>query len=117
MNKFIVTGNLTADPQLKELETTKLTTFAIANNRKYGDKETTSFFDVKVWGNQAESCETYLSKGAKVIVEGRIEQETWNTAGGEKRYKHVIVADNVEFLNTKQEDSKDSDSTNDDDPI
>ena len=102
INRVILAGNLTKDPELRYLPNgTAVTVLRIAVNRRFkgrsGDVDETCFVDVKVYGKQAESCGEYLSKGRNVLVEGRLRLEEWNTEGG-RRSKHVVVADRVQFL-------------------
>jgi len=102
INRVILAGNLTKDPELRYLPNgTAVTVLRIAVNRRFkgrsGDVDETCFVDVKVYGKQAENCGEYLSKGRNVLVEGRLRLEEWNTEGG-RRSKHVVVADRVQFL-------------------
>ena len=102
INRVILAGNLTRDPDLRYLPSgTPVTVLRIAVNRRFkgrsGDVDETCFVDVKVYGKQAENCGEYLSKGRNVLVEGRLRLEEWNTEGG-RRSKHVVVADRVQFL-------------------
>ena len=59
----------------------------------------TCFVDVSAWGRQAETCGEYLKKGSPILVEGRLEYNSWETPEGQKRSKHLIKADRVQFLN------------------
>jgi len=110
MNKVIILGNLTRDPELKEFDGgNSLAKFGLAVNRTWKNKdgetqEKTTFVDVNVWGAAAGNCAKYLEKGRKVLVEGRLEMETWESKEGEKRSKHSINAENVQFLGGKNED-------------
>lgn len=102
LNKAIIAGNLTRDPELKALPSgAKVCELGIATNRVYTDntgakKEETEFHSVKVFGKQAETCATYLKKGQEAIVEGRLHTSSWEK-DGTKFYKTEIVADNVQF--------------------
>jgi len=102
INKVILAGNLTKDPDVRYLPSgTPVTSFRLAVNRRFkgksGDVDETCFIDVKVYGKQAESCGEFLSKGRNVLVEGYLRLEQWDSEGG-KRSKHVVVADRVQFL-------------------
>lgn len=102
INRVILAGNLTKDPDLRYLPSgTAVTVLRIAVNRRFkgrsGDVDETCFVDVKVYGKQAESCGEYLSKGRNVYVEGYLRLEQWDAEGG-RRSKHVVVADRVQFL-------------------
>lgn len=105
MNNVTLVGNLGADPELRETGSGKsVTSFRIATS-EYGDK--TEWHSIVVWGNQAESCAQYLSKGSKVAVNGRLQTRQWEDKDGNTRYTTEIVANNVEFLSSKS----DSDET------
>ena len=103
LNKAIIIGNLTRDPEMKSLPSgIKVTTMGIATNRvfknKNGEKqEDTQFHNVVVFGNQAEVVNQYLRKGQSVLVEGRIQTRSWDGQDGQKRYRTEIVADRVQF--------------------
>jgi single-strand DNA-binding protein len=104
-NKVIMVGNLTQDPELRYTASgTPVANLRIAVSSKYrsGDeyKEETLFIDVVVWGKQGESCSQYLSKGRQVLVEGRLQERSWET-DGQTRRKTEIVANTVRFLGRK----------------
>lgn len=106
-NKVIMVGNLTQDPELRYLASgTAVANMRIAVGSKYksGDeyKEETLFIDIVVWGKQGESCSQYLSKGRQVLVEGRLQERSWES-DGQKRSKVEIVANTVRFLGSKGE--------------
>jgi len=104
MNKVIVSGNLTKEPELRYLpDGTAVGSFSIAVNEKYKDKETVSFFDVTVWGKTAENCGQYIFKGSKVLIEGRLKQESWEDKEGKKQYRIKIIAQRVEFIGKPKE--------------
>lgn len=96
-----VIGNLTADPELKVTKTgSSVLKVGIAVNRRWKNKqdeweETTSFFDVNAWGELADNVAASLSKGSRVIVSGRIEQQSWEGKEGQKQSKVVLVADDI----------------------
>ena len=102
LNKALLIGNLTRDPELKSLPSgIKVTSFAIATNRTYSDangqkQEQTDFHNIAVFGRQAETSAQYLSKGAMVLIEGRIQTRSWEQ-DGEKKYRTEIVAERVQF--------------------
>lgn len=108
MNRVIVAGNLTKDPELRYLPSgAAICSFSIAVNRKYkaGDqmKEEVSFFDVEAWGRTAETSAEHLHKGRAVLVEGRLKQERWEAQGGGTRSKVLIVAESVQFLGSPKD--------------
>lgn len=106
MNGFatvMVAGNLTRDVALKYLPSgTALAEFGIAVNEKRtkdGEKvQITSFFDVKMFGKTAEVAGQYLTKGKPVAIEGKLQQERWETDSGDKRSKIVIIGNQLHFL-------------------
>lgn len=111
-NRFIMMGNLTRDPEYKQLPSGRaVCRLGLAANRQYRNKQTGElvqeplFIDVDVWGPQAESCRQYLQKGRPVLVEGRLKYETWQDASGQNRSKHSVVADRVTFLGSQQDNA------------
>jgi len=106
-NRVIIAGNLTKDPEYKQIASQGLCRLNIASNRQFKNKQTGNlvqdvcYIEIDVWGSQAESCKQYLQKGKSVLVEGRLKLETWESEGQNKR-KHIIVADKVIFLSSNQ---------------
>ena len=105
INRVIITGNLTADPELRSLPSgTALCKLRVACNTRRKDNSTNewvdkpNYFDVTVWGAQGENCARYLSKGRPVAIDGRLEWREWTTQDGAKRESIEIVADGVQFL-------------------
>ncbi|PIR46630.1 MAG: single-stranded DNA-binding protein [Candidatus Vogelbacteria bacterium CG10_big_fil_rev_8_21_14_0_10_45_14] len=103
LNKVIIAGNLTRDPELKTIPNgNKVTTMGVATNRVWMDKdgrkqEAVEFHTVSVFGRQAETSAQYLKKGQQVLVEGRLQTKSWDGADGKKNYRTEIVADRVQF--------------------
>jgi single-strand DNA-binding protein len=103
LNKAIVIGNLTRDPELKSLPSgIQVTSFSVATNRVWKDKngarqESADYHNVVVFGRQAETAAQYLKKGASVLVEGRMQTRSWDAADGQKKYRTEIIADRVQF--------------------
>jgi len=109
-NKIILVGNLTRDVELKYTPSgTAIANFGIATNRTYKDTQTgenkqeVMFIDVKVFGRSAEIANQYLHKGSKVLIEGRLALEQWVGNDGQKRSKHVVIAEKVQFMDSKSE--------------
>ncbi len=101
-NSVTLVGNITRDPELRFTGSGQATaTFGLAVNRRWqnrqsGDwEEATSFFNVVTWRELAENVSESLSKGARVIVTGRLEQRSWETQDGEKRTVVEVVADEI----------------------
>jgi single-strand DNA-binding protein len=102
LNKAIIIGNLTRDPEVKSLPSgVKVTSFSIATNRvwmKDGVKqESADFHNVVVFGRQAETSGQYLKKGSQALVEGRMQTRSWEGSDGQKKYRTEIIADRVQF--------------------
>ena len=111
MNKVILIGNLTKDPEQSYTPSNIcVCRFTVAVNRSYssqnGDKQT-DFLPVVCWRNQAENCAKHLKKGSKVGVSGSIQTRTYDDANGVRRYVTEIVADEVQFLSTRNENGSD----------
>ena len=107
-NKVILIGNLTRDPEMRySPQGTSVCKFDLAVNRKYkqGDesKEEVLFISIVVFGKQADTCGQYLNKGSSALIEGRLQQNRWETEDGQKRSKHEVVAQSVRFLSRKQD--------------
>ncbi len=102
INKAILFGNLTRDPELRALPSgMNVCNFSIATNRTYKDRdgkkqEQTDFHNVVVFGRQADTVNQYLKKGSSVYVEGRMQTRSWEQ-NGEKKYRTEVVADSVQF--------------------
>ncbi len=116
-NRVIMMGNLTRDPEHKQLSSGQaVCRLGLASNRQFKNKQTGAmvqevcFVDVDVWGPQADVCKQYLQKGRPVLIEGRLKLDTWQDQDGTKRSKHSIVADRVTFLggaNAQESDEAD----------
>lgn len=105
MNKVILIGRLTKDPELRYTSSNiPVATFALAVDRTFsnqnGEREA-DFINIVVWRKQAENCKNYINKGSQVAVEGRIQTRSYDDQNGQKRYVTEVVADNVQFLDTK----------------
>ncbi len=104
LNKVILIGNLTGDPELRYTPSgTARTRFSIAINRQYKDstgqlQEEVTFVPIITWGSQAENCANYLSKGRSVAVDGRLRIDSFENAEGERRKVVEVVASSVQFL-------------------
>ena len=105
MNKVVLIGRLTRDPELRYTgNNIPSATFSIAVNRNFtnqsGEREA-DFINIVVWRKQAENCKNYLTKGSQVAIEGRIQTRNYDGQDGKKVYVTEVVADNVEFLGSK----------------
>jgi single-strand DNA-binding protein len=108
-NKVILIGNLTRDPQVKYTTGgTAVAEIGLAVNRSWFDKqsnsrrEETTFIDVTLWGRTAEIAGEYLAKGRQVLIEGRLQTDSWDDKDtGQKRYKLKVVAENMTMLGSR----------------
>jgi single-strand DNA-binding protein len=105
INRVIITGNLTRDPEMKSLPSgSSLCSMRIACNGRRQNRDTQqwedvpNYFDVTVWGAQGENCGRYLAKGRGVAVDGRLQWREWQDQQGNKRQSVDIVAESVQFL-------------------
>lgn len=104
-NRVIIMGNLTRDPEYRNLASGQgVCRLGLATNRQFKNKQSGNlvqevcYIDIDVWGAQAESCRQYLQKGRPVLIEGRLKFDSWDDQSGQKRSKHSIVAERVQFL-------------------
>lgn len=103
INKAMIYGNLTRDPEMRALPNgTPVTSFSVATNRVYKDKngvkqESVDYHNIVVFARQAETVAQYLRKGSPVFVEGRIQTRSWDDKDGTKKYRTEIIADTVQF--------------------
>jgi single-strand DNA-binding protein len=117
INRVVLTGNLTQDPDLRSLPSgTKVCILRIATNTRrrttegnWEDKP--NYFDVRVWGAQGEACARYLARGRSVALDGRLEWREFEGRDGQKRQAVEIIADNVEFLAAPEERARPDSST------
>lgn len=103
LNKAFIIGNLTRDPELRALPSgISVTSFGVATNRVWKDKsgqkkEDVQFHNIVAFGKQAEIAKQYLSKGSSVLIEGRIQNRTWDAQDGTKRNRTEIVAERLQL--------------------
>jgi single-strand DNA-binding protein len=109
INRVIITGNLTRDPELRSLPSgMAVCSLRIASNTRRKDGasgewvDKPNYFDVTIWGRQGENAAQYLSKGRPVAVDGRLEWREFQDKDGNKRQAVEIVADNVQFLSSPE---------------
>ena len=116
LNKIIIMGRLTIDPELRRTGSgTAVTSFSLACDRDFksqsGDKET-DFIEFVAWKNTAEFVSKYFSKGRMAVVEGRLQIRDWTDKDGGKRRSAEVVADNVYFADSKRSESNDNQKEN-----
>ena len=108
INRVVLVGNLTRDPELRHTPGgTPVCSLRIAVNSRRKDEsgnwtDKPNYFSVSVFGNQAESCAQYLSKGRPVAVDGRLDWREWEAQDGSKRQAVEIIADTVQFLGSRE---------------
>lgn len=110
INRVLLTGNLTRDPELKEFGSTKVCNMRLAvNNRvKQGEEwvDQPCYFDIAAFGSQGENCAKFLSKGRPVAIDGRLHWREWTTDGGDKRQAVSVIASSVQFLDSGKRDDE-----------
>ena len=107
MNRVCLIGRLTSKPELRYTTSNiACTNITVAIDRTFGEEKKADFISVVVWRKQAENVCKYLDKGSLVAIEGRLQQNSYEDRDGNRRYKLDVVADNIQFLNTKSKDMK-----------
>ena len=107
MNKVILMGRLTRDPEMKYIaDKMCICKFSIANNEGYGDNKKLYFFNVVTFNKTAENCGKYLKKGSKVLICGTMAINSYENKDGVKKTNPEIIGNQVEFLTPKQNDDK-----------
>jgi len=116
INRVTLMGRLTREIELRSIGTagTKVASFGLALSEYYKNQageqvETAHFFEIVTWGKQAEVCAKYLVKGQRVILEGKLQHDRWESEDGAKKSRVKVRAERVHFLDTpkKQTDSAD----------
>jgi len=115
MNKVILIGRLTRDPELRTTPSgTATTAFTVAVDRTFVNQQTgqreADFINCVAWRKQAENISRYCSKGTQVAVEGRIQTRNYDAQDGTKRYVTEVICDNVTFLGSRNSNSRDDSS-------
>lgn len=109
MNKVILVGRLTRDPEIKNTTTGKaVATFTLAVDRRFKNKDgqkEADFVPIVVWGKQAELAGQYLSKGSQISVAGRLQVRSYDAQDGQRRYVTEVVADEINFLSSTRKDN------------
>jgi single-strand DNA-binding protein len=112
INRVIVTGRLTKDPDLRSLPESNTSVcslrLAVNGRRRTAEgkwEDQANFFDVTVWGAQGENCSRFLQKGRQVAVDGRLRHRQWTSPEGQNRSAVDIIADSVQFLGSGRDDA------------
>ena len=109
INSVVLVGNLTRDPELRHTPSgMAVCSLRLAVNSRRKDEsgnwtDKPNYFDITVWGAQGENCAQYLAKGRPVGVQGRLEWREWDAQDGTKRQAVEVVADNVQFLGSRND--------------
>ncbi|RBP44052.1 single-stranded DNA-binding protein [Garciella nitratireducens] len=118
LNKVCLVGRLTKDPELRYLANgTPVANFTLAVNRTFknrnGEREA-DFINIVVWRKQAENCANYIGKGSLVSIVGRIQTRSYDGADGQRRYVTEVVAEEVQFLDSKNSRNSQRNQTSND---
>jgi single-strand DNA-binding protein len=111
VNKVVLTGRLTRDPEMRSLASGKsVTQFAIATNAYAAGKEKAEYHNVVTWDRLAEICGQYLGKGQQVAIEGRLQTRSWDDDRGQRHWKTEVVAAHVEMLSGRKKKDYDAEA-------
>lgn len=113
MNKVILMGRLTKDPEIRYTQTnnTAVTSFTIAVNRRFakqGEELQTDFINIVAWNKTGEFCSKYFQKGQQVCIVGRLLTRTWNDDNGQKHYVTEVIAEETYFADSKKSQNIDA---------
>lgn len=113
MNKFIANGRLTRDPEIKFTQTnnTKVAAITVAVRRNYKNSNgeyDTDFFNCSAFSSQADLLEKYFKKGQEILISGHLQNRSWETDSGEKRYATDIIIETIDFIGTKSSNSEET---------
>lgn len=104
LNRFTATGNLTQDPELRDVgESYKVCKFSIAINNPI--KKSVLFMDVEAWNKTATNCKKFIEKGSCVAIDGKLETKQWKGRDGQQKSKIICTADSVIFLKKSEKNS------------
>ena len=108
MNKIILFGRLGADPELRTTKNNNfVTSFSMATDRHIKGEKKTTWHDVTCWQKLAENVAKYLKKGDECLVEGLLEEQSWENQDGQKRHKKYVLAESVRFTSAKHNNLND----------
>ena len=116
INHIIITGNLVANPVLRETNTgTPFATATIANNEFFNDdqgerQQVTTFVDVTVWGKSGENFASLARKGQEIIIEGQLRRNDWESEDGQRHSKHFLKAESWQFTQSKAKEAPQADN-------
>ena len=109
LNRVEIIGNVGKEPEMRFTPAGKaVTSFSVAVNSKYGENESTEWFNIVSWNKLAETCNQFLSKGQQVFVEGRLQTRSWEDNDSQKHYKTEVIANKVLFLGQRKQETEDA---------
>lgn len=113
MNKVILIGRLTKDPEVRYTQTnnTMVVSFSLAVNRRFckqGEERQVDFFNIVAWNKLAENISKYIVKGNQIAVVGRLETRIWDDDNGQRHYITEVIAEEVDFIESKNKQPNDS---------
>lgn len=116
MNKVILMGRLTRDPDIRYTQSsnTLVASFSLAVNRRFvkeGEERQADFINIVAWGKTGEFCSKYFSKGQQIGIVGRIQTRTWDDDQGQKHYVTEVIAEEVYFAGDKKNNSESENTT------
>jgi len=104
LNSVSIIGNVGKEAEMRFVPSGKpVTSFSVAVNSKYGENESTEWFNIVTWNKLAETCNQYITKGQQVFVEGRLQTRSWEGDDGQKHYKTEVIANKVLFLGQRKQ--------------
>lgn len=114
MNKVILMGRLTKEPEVRYTQTnnTLVASFSLAVNRRFvkqGEERQSDFFNIVAWGKLGEFCSKYYKKGQQVAIIGRLQTRSWEDENGQKRYATEVIAEEAYFADSKKDEGASTD--------
>jgi len=107
LNQVMLIGNIGGNVEMRFVPSGKpVVSFSVAVNSKFGESESTEWFNIIAWDKLAETCNQYLTKGQQVFVEGRLQTRSWEDKDGQKHYRTEVVANKVLFLGQRKQESE-----------
>jgi single-strand DNA-binding protein len=104
LNQVMLIGNVGKEAEMRFTPSGKpVTSFSVAVNSKYGENESTEWFNIITWNELAETCNQYITKGQQVFVEGRLQTRSWESDDGQRHYKTEVIANKVMFLGQRKQ--------------
>ena len=115
LNQVMIIGNVGKEAEMRFTPSGKpVTSFSVACNSKFGETESTEWFNIVTWNKLAETCNQYLTKGQQVFVEGRLQTRSWDDKDGVKHYKTEVIANKVLFLGQRKQTEETAKDTGED---